>query len=188
MPFLYPTNLQKFTTLPLCILTTLVMIAYAYFVMGGTSQCFHIEGEINSLGLQFGYTYQQVLDFFSQRDEAMLRCYQSFLAIYDIIFPVIYTLMYVGWIVFLFKGSRVSLVSLLAIPILHCIVDWLENCLEIQMVHQYLTSDKISESLVKMGSIVTSTKWVLSTCTYVIILWGITLVIMTFIKHRRNSR
>jgi len=156
-------------TLYLALFATLAMILYAQFVLGHYSSCFHIEDATNSLGLTFGYSSEDVMAFLEQRDSSQLLCYQEFLKIWDGIFPVLYTFMYVLWIKYFFTKWR----YLALIPILHMIIDWSENAIEIILVDQYLTSGSIIDDWVFLGSTVTISKWALSFLTYGIILYGI---------------
>lgn len=145
------------------------MVLYAQFVLGYYSSCFSLVGETNSLGLSFGYSYLDVLHFFELRTKQQLLCYSQFLAIWDTLFPIIYTTMYVSWIIYLFK----KWIYLSIIPLLHMITDWIENYLEISFLNEYLKIGELSDSLVSIGSMITSTKWILSILTYVILIFGI---------------
>ena len=151
------------------ILSTLIMVLYAQFILGHFSTCFSIDGALNSLGLSFGYSTAEVLTFFDLRTEAQLICYANFLKVWDSLFPILYTVMYICWIIYFFKNWF----YLSVIPVMHMISDWLENYYEISMVNEYLRVGEISSQLVSTGSILTSIKWVLSILTYTIILYGI---------------
>tara|TARA_Y100000741_G_scaffold272375_1_gene212482 strand:+ start:220 stop:495 length:276 start_codon:yes stop_codon:yes gene_type:complete len=86
--------------------------------------------------------------------------------------------MYASWIAYLLKNKRLYLI----IPILAMGSDWLENYIELLMIATYLKSNSISESLVLFGSGINSMKWTFSTLTYLIILFGIIITLIKFIK------
>ena len=70
------------------------------------AQELHLEVGTNSLGLSFYYTKDMVLNFFELRSKNQLICYSEFLKIWDVIFAVIYTMMYASWIAYLLKNKR----------------------------------------------------------------------------------
>ena len=145
------------------------MFLYAQFVLGYYSSCFSISGTSNSLGLSFGYDINIVQHFFEIRSHEQLNCYANFIRVWDTIFPIIYTLMYSLWFVYLFKKWRL----LLIIPILHMFSDWIENYVELLMLEAYMNPNTILENLVSLGSGITMLKWSLSIVTYSIIIFGI---------------
>jgi hypothetical protein len=106
-------------------------------------------------------------------------CYNEFLIFWDIIFAVIYTLMYSLWITLLLKK-----IILLIIPCLAMICDWAENYSEILMLEMYLKSDFISENLVIIGSGINSSKWIFFYLTYLLILMGLILKIKNYFKRK----
>ena len=151
------------------ILSTLIMVLYAQFILGHFSNCFSLDEVSNSLGLSFGYSTTEVYSFFDVRTEEQLLCYANFLKVWDSLFPILYTVMYVCWIIYLFKRWHV----LSIIPVMHMLTDWLENYHEISMVNEYLRVGEISDQLVSTSSILTMTKWILSILTYTILVSGI---------------
>ena len=149
----------------LAIGSTVAFILYINFFLRDISSCFFIEDGNRSLGLSFYYTKEIVQNFFEIRNQEQLVCYNEFLIFWDIMFAVIYTLMYSLWIALLLKK-----IILLIIPFLAMICDWAENYSEILMLEMYLKSDFISENLVIIGSGINSSKWIFFYLTYLIIL------------------
>ena len=145
------------------------MFLYAQFILGHYSHCFSIPNSSNSLGLTFGYNINTVQHFFQIRSNEQLYCYAHFIRVWDTIFPLLYTLMYSLWFVYLFKKWRLVLLF----PILHMFSDWIENYVELLMLEGYLNTNALSESLVSLGSGITILKWSLSIVTYSIIIFGI---------------
>src|SRR5210317_1770795 len=121
---------------------TLLMVGYASFIMGGFSECFAIEEEgPSSLGLSLGYSFEIASQFFEYRDGESIQCYKNFIKVWDNIFPMVYSLMYILWISYLWKKVNQIYPKLWFInlyPLLMIIMDWAENFMEIQMVNYYM--------------------------------------------------
>ena len=146
------------------------------------SSCFRIDIGTNSLGLSI-YNMEMVQGFFQARDQAQLFCYSQFLKFYDVIFAVLSTAMFGSWIIYLFKNKRLLLV---APTVLGMIADWSENFLELLMLKTYSYSGAISETLVSLGSGLNIFKLTMVGLTYLIILVGIIIAIIAFIKRKLN--
>jgi hypothetical protein len=170
---------QKNKNFYLAIGSTVLFILYIVFFLRDISSCFFIEDGNRSLGLSFYYTKEMVQNFFEIRNQEQLVCYNEFLIFWDIIFAVIYTLMYSLWIALLLKK-----IILLIIPFLAMICDWAENYSEILMLEMYLKSDFISENLVIIGSGINSLKWIFFYLTYLLILMGLILKIKNYFKRK----
>ena len=162
---------------------TLAFFLYITFILGPVGSCFTVDVGSNSLGLSFSYTKEMVQNFFESRNQEQLLCYSQFLQIWDAIFAFVYTLMYASWILYFFKNKRLFLI----IPILGLIADWAENYVELLMLETYLNSNSISETLVSLGSGINSFKWVLSSLTYLIILFGIIITLKIFLRKFKRS-
>jgi hypothetical protein len=173
---------QKNKNFYLAIGSTVLFILYIVFFLGDISSCFFIEDGNRSLGLSFYYTKEMVQNFFEIRNQEQLVCYNEFLKFWDIIFAVIYTLMYSLWIALLLKK-----IILLIIPVLAMICDWAENYSEILMLDMYLNSDLMSESLIMTGSGINSAKWIFFYLTYLIILMGIIVKIKNYFKKNKKN-
>ena len=162
---------------------TLAFFLYITFILGHVSSCFTLDVGANSLGLSVSYTEYMIQNFFESRTQEQLLCYSQFLQIWDAIFAFVYTLMYASWILYFFKNKRLFLI----IPILGMIADWAENYVELLMLETYLNSNSISETLVSLGSGINSFKWVLSSLTYLIILFGIIITLKIFLRKFKRS-
>ncbi|MDC0492350.1 hypothetical protein OAN85_03585 [Candidatus Pseudothioglobus singularis] len=161
--------------------STVAFMLYITFVLTPVGACFTLDSGSNSLGLSFSYTKDIVLSFFESRSQEQLLCYSQFLQIWDAIFAIIYTLMYVSWIVWLFNNTR----WLALVPILGMLSDWSENYIELIMINTYSNAGAISETIVSLGSGINSFKWILSSLTYLIILIGIIIAIRNFFTKTR---
>ena len=162
--------------------STLAFILYISLVLNPASSCFRVDSGSNSLGLSFSYTSDMVLDFFAARNQEQLLCYSQFLKVWDIIFAMIYTLMYGSWILYLLNKK-----IYLMIPILGMIADWSENFSELLMIESYVTSGSISQSLISIGSGINSFKWIMSSLTYLIVIIGIIVAIKTFVTRSKAN-
>ena len=161
---------------------TLAFILYISLVLNPASGCFRLESGSNSLGLSFSYTLAMVQDFFAARNQGQLLCYSQFLKVWDIIFAMIYTLMYGSWILYLLN-KKIYLV----VPILGMIADWSENFSELLMIQSYVTSGSITQSLVSAGSGINSFKWIMSSLTYLLLIIGIIVTIKSFLMRNKSN-
>ena len=118
-----------------------------------------------------------VENFFESRTKEQLLCYSRFLKIWDVVFALIYTLIYVSWTLLLFSNKRLFL----AVPILCMFADWAENYLELMMLETYLNSGLISELIVAFGSGINSLKLTLSYLSILVILVGIVMALKVFV-------
>jgi hypothetical protein len=125
---------------------------------------------------------EMVQDFFAARDQEQLLCYSQFLKVWDIIFAMIYTLMYGSWILYLLNKK-----IFLIVPVLGMIADWSENFSELLMIESYAASGSISPSLISIGSGINSFKWIMSSLTYLIVIIGIIVAIKTFMTRNKSS-
>ena len=167
----------------LALISTLVFIIYTALILSRVSGCFTLEVGSNSLGLSFSYNIDLVQTFFDSRNQEQLICYGEFLKIWDIIFAAVYTTMYASWIALLLKNKHLYLI----IPILAMICDWSENYLEILMLESYVQSNLIPQNLVSLGSGINSFKWILSSLTYLVILFGILFVLKNLLKKNKKN-
>ena len=166
----------------IAIIFTTAFILYISLVLNPASGCFRLDSGSNSLGLSFSYTLAMVQDFFAARNQEQLLCYSQFLKVWDVIFAMIYTLMYGSWILYLLN-KKIYLV----IPILGMIADWSENFSEIMMIQSYVTSGSITQTLVSVGSGINSFKWIMSSLTYLLIIIGITVSIRSLLMKKTSN-
>ena len=169
---------SKNLLLYLAIISTLLMVLYAQFILGHYSQCFRIENSISSLGLTFGYNPSDVMTFVESKSKQQLNCYINFLSIWDAIFPLLYTAMNSLWIIYLLKKR-----FLIIIPVFQMLCDWTENYMEVSMINNYLDSGLIPENLISYGSMLTILKWSLSILTHTIMLTGIIIRLRAFLRR-----
>ena len=163
--------------------STLAFILYISLLLNPASGCFRLDSGSNSLGLSFSYNLGMVQDFFTARNQEQLLCYSQFLKVWDIIFAMIYTLMYGSWILYLLN-KKIYLV----IPILGMIADWSENFSELLMIQSYVASGSITESLVSVGSGINSFKWIMSSLTYLLLIIGVIVAIRLFLMKKNRIR
>ena len=174
-------NTRNKKTLYLSFGSTLVFLIYITFVLNPVSECFKLDSESNSLGLSFSYNVEMVQNFFAARTQEQLLCYSQFLKIWDVIFALIYTLMYGSWILYLLN-KKIYLIA----PIIGMISDWSENFLELLMIENWITAGSISQILISVGSNINSFKWIMSSLTYLLIIIGIIIAIKSFLTKKSN--
>ena len=174
-------NTRNKKTLYLSLGSTLVFLIYITFVLNPVSGCFKLDSGSNSLGLSFSYNAEMVQSFFAARTQEQLLCYSQFLKVWDVIFALIYTLMYGSWILYLLN-KKIYLIA----PIIGMISDWSENFLELLMIENWITSSSISQILISVGSNINSFKWIMSSLTYLLIIIGIVIAIKSFLTKKSN--
>ena len=177
------TSFKNYRALYFAIGLTVAFFLYAIWVLGPVSSCFNLNTGTNSLGIAFYYTKEMVENFFQSRTQEQLLCYSEFLQIWDVIFALVYTLMYAFWIVYFFKNKRL----LLLIPILVMMFDWAENYVELLMLETYFNLTPIPETLILLGSGINSFKWSVSMLTYLVILFGIIMTIKIVLSKSKQS-
>jgi len=160
-----------------------VMVCYASLVMGGKSECLEpfLKDGMSVLGLKLGYDYNYVLAFFNALGIVGTECYRNLILIWDNIFPILYGSMYIAWISLLykkvnFKYAGVKLINLF--PIVHILLDWTENSLELNLIGSVLQGSSLDPTDVWMTSVVSSVKWGFSMINYAVILTGIVLMLL----------
>jgi len=169
-----------------------LMIAYASVIMNSKSDCFlkELNDDQNLLGLKFGYTYDEAACFFDSLSEDGLKCYKNLLSKWDSIFPLIYASMYMAWLSLIYrklgKGRReLRLINLY--PLIPMFADWAENISELFLISEYTSIHKISESSIRVSSLITQIKWSLSTLNYIIILTGIVFLIKNKLSIKNKT-
>jgi hypothetical protein len=175
-----------------CILFTAIMVTYAALVMGGKSACFQeqLPEGFNVLGLKTGYSMAYVENLFGSMDESGLICYRNLILIWDNIFPVLYGIMYIFWQSFIFKNtsvihSRFNLINLY--PLIPVVLDWTENFFELELTNNYMVYKTVAASEVQVASTISQIKWGSSTLNYIIILTGLILLIIEWVKQRKRK-
>lgn len=166
-----------------CLSLTIIMILYAWLVMGSQSKCItnELSNGFSILGLRFGYSYDSVIELFSSLNLNSLKCYSKLLRIWDNIFPFIYGPMYIFWLSLIFKNHQFRNKGLRIInlyPFVPMTIDIIENYFENKIVAQFITTNEVSHMNVKIASMITQAKWTFSTINYIIILTGIILMII----------
>lgn len=167
-----------------CIILTIIMVLYAWLIMGSQSKCIGLPEGTSLLGLRFGYKYESVFLLFHSMSANSLKCYATLLTVWDNLFPFIYGSMYVSWISLLYKNYRFKYESLSYInlyPILPLVTDLIENYVENGLVTSYMISNNVSLFEAQLASIITQLKWSFSSLNYIIILVGIIL----FFKNKK---
>ncbi len=174
------------TSLLFCIGATLLMVLYASQILGSQSTCFYLQDSLNALGLSFGYSPETANSFFSNRSAEQIYCYKDFIIIWDNIFPLLYGLMYVLWISFLYKKIAHQVGALNLFPVFQVVMDWLENIAEVIMANTFLAKGTLPEHYVQVGSLFSMLKWSYSTGTYLIIVIGIVLMLIRYVRNKQT--
>ena len=170
------------------ILATVIFIGYLLLVMMDKGAGFEVaDSNIRSLGTSFGFDKVDVIAFLSIRSDEMVTAYITFNQVWDVLFGVIYGVMYVVWVSVLFKPICDKVGRLNLVPVLQVIFDWLENYELALLAHQYLSDGMISASNANLASVFSMLKWACSGLTYTLILIGIILMIMRAVANKNQQ-
>ena len=170
------------------ILATVIFIGYLLLVMMDKGAGFEVaDSNIRSLGTSFGFDQVDVIAFLSIRSDEMVTAYITFNQVWDVLFGVIYGVMYVVWVSVLFKPICDKVGRLNLVPVLQVIFDWLENYELALLAHQYLSDGMISASNANLASVFSMLKWACSGLTYTLILIGIILMIMRAVANKNQQ-
>lgn len=173
---------QKSSLLTATIMT-IVTFGFIYFVLIDAAKCFEIaDTSVKSLGTSFGYSYEMVRDFFAARTTKEIECYKELNLIWDNIFAVLYGLMYIFWVSLALKPFAYKTKFLNLLPALQVILDWLENFSLIKIANTYLSENQILASDVSLASLFTMIKWICFALIYVLLIGGIIMRIVKWIK------
>ncbi|MBT4871152.1 MAG: hypothetical protein HON39_00730 [Marinovum sp.] len=170
------------------ILATVIFIGYLLLVMMDKGAGFEVaDSNIRSLGTSFGFDQVDVIAFLSIRSDEMVTAYITFNQVWDVLFGVIYGVMYVVWVSVLFKPICDKVGRLNLVPVLQVIFDWLENYELVLLAHQYLSDGMISASNANLASVFSMLKWACSGLTYTLISIGIILMIMRAVANKNQQ-
>ena len=167
---------------------TIIFIGYLVLVMMGKGAAFEVaDSNMRSLGTSFGFDQADIHAFLSARSKEMITAYITFNQVWDVLFGVIYGLMYVVWVSVLLKPLSHKVGGLNLVPFLQVLFDWLENYQLALLANQYLNDGMISPANAKLASVFSMFKWACSSLTYILILIGIILMIRRAVKLKNHQ-
>ena len=167
---------------------TIIFIGYLVLVMMGKGAAFEVaDSNMRSLGTSFGFDQADIHAFLSARSKEMITAYITFNQVWDVLFGVIYGLMYVVWVSVLLKPLSHKVGGLNLVPFLQVLFDWLENYQLALLANQYLNDSMISPANAKLASVFSMFKWACSSLTYILILIGIILMIRRAVKRKNHQ-
>ena len=167
---------------------TIIFIGYLVLVMMGKGAAFELaDSNMRSLGTSFGFDQADIHAFLSARSKEMITAYITFNQVWDVLFGVIYGLMYVVWVSVLLKPLSHKVGGLNLVPFLQVLFDWLENYQLALLAHQYLNDGMISPANAKLASVFSMLKWACASLTYILILIGIILMIRRAVKRKNHQ-
>jgi hypothetical protein len=167
------------------LIATAVFVGYLLFVLTAQGKAFAVaDSAVKSLGTSLGFGQAEILAFLSERSPQMISAYINFNLVWDTLFGLIYGVMYVIWVSVLFKPNPQRFGILNLLPFGQVVFDWLENASLATLSNQYLADGTISSSTALLASTFSTTKWVFSLLTYVVILVGIVIRLRMALKRR----
>lgn len=167
---------------------TIIFIGYLVLVMMGKGAAFELaDSNMRSLGTSFGFDQADIHAFLSARSKEMITAYITFNQVWDVLFGVIYGLMYVVWVSVLLKPLSHKVGGLNLVPFLQVLFDWLENYQLALLAHQYLNDGMISPADAQLASVFSMFKWACASLAYTLILIGIILMIRRAVKRKNHQ-
>lgn len=167
---------------------TIIFIGYLVLVMMGKGAAFEVaDSNMRSLGTSFGFDQADIHAFLSARSKEMITAYITFNQVWDVLFGVIYGLMYVVWVSVLLKPLSHKVGGLNLVPFLQVLFDWLENYQLALLANQYLNDGMISPANAQLASVFSMFKWACASLTYILILIGIILMIRRAVKRKNHQ-
>ena len=167
---------------------TIIFIGYLLLVMMGKGAAFELaDSNMRSLGTSFGFDQADIHAFLSARSKEMITAYITFNQVWDVLFGVIYGLMYVVWVSVLLKPLSHKVGGLNLVPFLQVLFDWLENYQLALLANQYLNDGMISPADAQLASVFSMFKWACASLTYTLILIGIILMIRRAVKRKNHQ-
>jgi len=176
------------STLVTALIATVVFAGYTVLVLSGQGKAFEVaNSSIKSLGTSLGFGQAEILAFFAERSAGQISAYITFNQVWDSLYGVIYSVMYVVWVSVLLKpySKKVGILNLL--PFGQVLFDWLENIGLATVSSQYLADGTISSTTAQLASTASSIKWGFALLVYGVILVGIVARIAGALKGRSKS-
>lgn len=156
------------------ILAIVVVFGYLVIIMIPQSAFFKLENaQIASLGTSFGFSFEHVVTFFSERTRSMNNSYLNFNLIWDNIFALLYGLMYILLLSSLYKPFKRKIGMLNLFPIFQSLFDVIENSNLALLSNSHLESMELSNIQVSIASTACMAKWICSTIIFLILIVGI---------------
>jgi hypothetical protein len=175
------------TTVTIAIILSIVYLFYAWVVFGsGSYGMFSSQGEeLIVLDLRFGYSQDNVYELFEYLGDNGLAAYRKVASLWDNIYPIIYSLVFIAWFSLLFKNfipgwQRFKSINML--PGILLLTDWLENTFTINLIDMYIEKGTVDTLLVKFASITTMVKWLVLCLLLLILVIGASILLLKRIR------
>jgi len=169
----------------LAIISTIIFVTYLLNVLVSKSVSFDLIDEIpKSLGTTFGFGEAEILSYLSARTNEMIQSYINFNLIWDSLFGVLYGTMYTLWLSYLYRPYQHKLRTLNLLPFAQVLFDWIENFNIAIISNNYLKTETIQPLYSQFASYSNMIKWIISLIVISLIMIGLVLSIMRFIKKK----
>lgn len=136
------------------------------------------QEQFGPLDLRFGFTPEIARESLAAFGEAGRQFYLVFQLTGDVVYPVVYALLFGSAIGFLFRRSLVissPLQPFALVPVVAAVFDLLENLAIVLMIVQY---PAFPDALAQLGSVAGQMKWLLTALTMVLLLVGAVLYLL----------
>jgi hypothetical protein len=104
----------------------------------------------------------------------------------DLVFPIVYTLLFAASIVALARGTWLPH-WLIVVPYLACLSDYLENAAFIAMIRAYRLQDRVPVPLAVTGSIASRLKWGFIAISFAVLLFAAILRAWNVLSATRSA-
>jgi hypothetical protein len=146
----------------------------AVVMNGGSNKINSLSGkELQPLDLHFSYTPEQVYTWLGDYGEEGRQFYALFEMTGDVIYPIIYTLLFcclIGYTWKKFIEEKEKFATLVLVPLPTLLFDYLENVCIVVLLKTYPAPQ---DTWVMIGSLFTSLKWISLIITLIVFLIGV---------------
>ena len=169
----------------LAIISTIIFVAYVLNILVSKSVPFDLTGGTpKSLGTTFGFGETEILSYLSARTNEMIQSYINFNLIWDSLFGVLYGTMYTLWLSYLYRPFQHKIRTFNLLPFAQVLFDWIENLNLVIISNNYLKTETIQPLYSQFASYSNMIKWIISLIVISLIMIGLVLSIMGFIKKK----
>ncbi|NMC54833.1 MAG: hypothetical protein GYA48_14485 [Chloroflexi bacterium] len=163
----------------------LFLITFFIFIPSSTRRIEQASGQpADLLDMRLAYTPAQAQSLFDALGEAGRDAYAHFSMSADLVFPLVYGLLFSTGLVYLYRPSLLehpARFSPVFLPLLAMLFDYLENFTLVACLANYPTPDPL---MLLAASLFTTTKWVFQTATFAAAAWGL----YQLLRSRRAAR
>jgi len=164
-----------------------IVLTFGYlflFLIPKFSQFEIADATVKSLGTSFGFSAEDVTQYFKQLQPDQLKDYQKFHTIWDNLFAAIYGIQYIFILSLIFKPFQSTFKMFNLLPIVQVFLDWIENLKLAEMANAFLADGQFLASDATLASLATIAKWTTMGVVSLAIVIGLGMRIRKWIKNQ----